>query len=310
MPTSSLPAWAEKLRELAPFSGERLFAEPIAKHTYFKIGGPASAIVLPKTAEDLEGLRKFILSESIPYLFLGLGSNLLAPDEGVSGLFVKTTKLESLIRADETGVTVGAGVSVASFLRKAGTEGWDGFECISGIPGTMGGVVVMNGGTHLGEASDRLLEVTTFSFADNAPLWRTYSGEELRFSYRKNSFISTEELVFSSKWRLEPGSPSRIREKLDVLFRRRKETQPLEFPSCGSVFKNPRDSGLRAWEVIDRLGLRGHRIGNAQFAEKHPNWILNLGGARAADVIALISLAKRRAREELDVELVEEVRIL
>ncbi len=309
-PASTFPAWAKKLETLADFSGDRLMNEPMSKHTYFKIGGPATAIVLPKSDQDLEVLRRFIIAERIPYQFLGLGSNLLAPDSGISGLFIKTTKLNPMIEREPKGVRAGAGVTVASFLRRAGTEGWGGLECISGIPGTVGGVVVMNGGTHLGEAADRLIEVRTFSFANHDDPWRVVAADGLRYSYRKNHFLNPDEMVHSTVWRVDRGDPATIREKLEELFRRRKETQPLDFPSCGSVFKNPRDSGLRAWEVIDRLGLRGHRIGAAQFAEKHPNWILNLGGAQAADVIALIELAKSRAQSELGVELIEEVRIL
>jgi UDP-N-acetylmuramate dehydrogenase len=301
----------EALKTLAGFSGDLLFSEPLAKHTYFKIGGPAAALAVPRSESDLEILRKAILQDSIPFRVIGLGSNLLAPDAGIDALIVKTTKLNSsLIEATAEGVRIGAGVAVAALLRKAASEGWDGFESISGIPGTIGGVVAMNGGTHLGEAAERILSVRTFDFETVDVDAKTHSGKALSFSYRKNHFLQPGELVLEALWRVEHGDPTIIREKLDALYRRRKETQPLDFPSCGSVFKNPRDSGLRAWEVVEKLGLRGHRIGNAQIAEKHPNWILNLGGAKAVDVLGLIDLVKFRAKAELGIEMQEEVKIL
>jgi len=302
--------WVEKIKTLAPYSGELLFDEPLAKHTYFKIGGPASVVAVPKSVDDLISLARFAKAEGVDLFILGLGSNLLVSDSGFPGLVIKTTKLPPTLLEEGGGIRVGAGVSVASLLRKAATEGWDGFEAVSGIPGTIGGLVAMNGGTHLGESSDRVLEVRSFDFSKPGEPIRVRRGGELSFSYRKNSFLSPHEIVIDSLWKLERGDPSTIREKLDTLYRRRKETQPLDFPSCGSVFKNPRDSGLRAWEVVEKLGLRGHRIGNARISEKHPNWILNLGGARANDVIALIELVKSRAKRELGITMVEEVRIL
>ncbi len=301
--------WTSNLKSLPGFSGEILFNEPLAKHTYFKIGGPARALVVPKSVEDLRILSRFIDVNKIEYRFIGLGSNLLVPDEGVSYLCIKTTKISAVMEKMADGIRIGASVPVAAFLRKAAGEGWAGFEAISGIPGTIGGIVAMNGGTHLGEASERLLEVRTLDLKNPLDDLRVRKGGELTFSYRKNHFLSPSEIVIDSLWRLEMGEPEKIRDHLDGLYRRRKETQPLEYPSCGSVFKNPRSSGLRAWEVIDRLGLRGHRIGNAQFSEKHPNWISNLGSARASDVLALIELAKSRAASELGIELSEEVRV-
>ena len=301
--------WDEKIRELSGFSGELLFSELLSKHTYFKIGGPAKVLAIPKSESDLIALGNFAATAGITPFVLGLGSNLLVRDEGFDGLCIKTTKLPGTITEEAGGIRISSGVPVATFLRKAATEGWDGFESISGIPGTIGGVVAMNGGTHLGEASDLLLEVRTIDLK-NPVITRVRKKEELSFSYRKNHFLGSTEVVLDSLWKLTRGDPTSIREKLDSLYRRRKETQPLDFPSCGSVFKNPKESGLRAWEVVERLGLRGHRIGNAQIAEKHPNWILNLGEAKSSDVIALIDLVKSRAKSELGVTMSEEVRIL
>lgn len=303
-------SWTDRIIEIPSFSGEILKNEPLSKHTYFKIGGPAAALVIPKSIDDLRSVGRFAVENKIPFFLLGLGSNFLVRDDGFDGLCIKTTRLPSTIDEESGGIRIGAGVAVAAFLRRAAAEGWDGFERISGIPGTFGGIVAMNGGTHLGEAADLLVEVRSLDLTKPDSPIIVRRDAELSFSYRRNRFLGPSEVVLDSLWRATRGDSSVIREKLDGLYRRRKETQPLDFPSCGSVFKNPKESGLRAWEVIEKLGLRGHRIGAAQFAEKHPNWILNLGDARAADVISLIELAKSRAKSELGVTLVEEVRII
>jgi len=199
-------------------------------------------------------------------------------------------------------------VAVSSLLRRAAQEGWSGFECLAGVPGSMGGVVVMNAGTHLGEARDRILSVESFDLESLTT--RTWSREEMSFEYRKNLFLPPHHIVLNVTWKVELADPATVKKTIDGTLERRKSTQPVDYPSCGSVFKNPYASGMRAWEVMDRLGLRGHQIGKAQFAEKHSNFIINLGNARAEDVRALIELAKRRAREELGVTLEEEVKFL
>lgn len=301
--------WREKLHSLS-FSGEIFYGEPLSKHTHFKIGGPAAALAIPRSTEDLIALGKFLNREKAPAYIFGLGSNLLVRDGGVNALFIKTTKLPATIDHEVGGIRVGAGVSVAALLRRAANEGWDGFEAISGVPGTLGGVVAMNAGTHLGEAAARILEVRTINLAKPELPILTRTKDALVFSYRRNHFLEPLEIVIDSLWTFTAENPSKIREKLEALYQRRKETQPLDYPSCGSVFKNPIESGMRAWEVIDRLGMRGHQIGNAQISAKHPNWILNLGEAKASDVIALIGVAKDRAKTELGITLVEEVRII
>ena len=163
----------------------------------------------------------------------------------------------------------------------------------------------MNAGTHIGETMTRLRRVEAFDFKTLSEV--TYQAEELRFEYRKNLFLPHTSLVYSAEWEITPGDPAAIKAIVDLTLARRKATQPLDFPSCGSVFKNPKSSGRQAWQVIDQLGLRGHRIGNAQIAEMHSNWILNLGGAKAADVRALIGLVQQRSREELGIEMEAEV---
>jgi UDP-N-acetylmuramate dehydrogenase len=228
------PKWLS-LFQSSGFEGALHFDEPLSKHTFYKIGGPAALVAVPKTSADLEILARNIQSAQIPFFILGLGSNILAADEPSPMLYIKMTQFGLQAEAGPSEIVTGPGVTVASFLRRAATEGWDGFEFMSGIPGTLGGVVAMNGGTHLGEAASMIESVSTFSFANRNE--NVYSPPNLKFSYRKNHFLKPGELVTQIRWKLKPGDPTKIRELLDTLYRRRKETQPLDFPSCGSVFK-------------------------------------------------------------------------
>lgn len=299
--------WAEQ--ERARFLGQLSFDEPLSKYTYYRIGGPASALAIPQSLAELKWLHEGIQATGVPYYILGLGSNVLVSDSGYSGLIIRTSRIG--LGINETGkdrLHTGASVAVSSLLRRAAQDGWDGLEFLTGIPGSIGGVVAMNAGTHLGEAKDRLRRVEIFSLKSGES--RVAENTELRFEYRKNLFLGAEDVVVGAEWEISRGEPKQIKEKIAALLERRKASQPVDYPSCGSVFKNPREKGLSAWQVVDQVGLRGHKIGDAQFSEKHPNFILNLGQARASDVRALIELARERARTQLGVELHEEVKYL
>lgn len=313
---TSLAAWLQE--RASQFSGQILFSEPLSKHTYYRIGGPATVVAIPKSSEDLLLLSQALRETGTELFILGLGSNVLVSDFGFEGLVVKASRIDLETAAsppDSAGLIrlkTGASAAISSLLRRAVQEGWGGLEFLTGIPGSIGGVVVMNGGTHLGEAKDRIKSVEAFSFRDGKSMH--FEGESLRFQYRKNLFLPEGAIVTRAEWEVRRDDPAKVKSLLDETLARRKSTQPIEYPSCGSVFKNPRESGMSAWQVIDRLGLRGHRIGGAQFAEKHSNFIINHlsqnGGAKAADVKALIDLAKSRAQSELQVALEEEVKYL
>jgi UDP-N-acetylmuramate dehydrogenase len=288
----------------AGFGGELRFDEPLARHTYYRIGGPCRVLAIPRSVEELRWVWEGARASGLPMFVLGAGSNLLVSDLGFEGLVVKTGRLNLGMEADGACLVTGASVAVSSLLRRASAEGWDGLEFLTGIPGSVGGVVAMNGGTHLGEAKDRLRRVE--AFVDGS--LRAYAGAELRFEYRRNLFLPDGAIVYAAEWEIARGEPAAVKRRIDDVLARRKATQPLDYPSCGSVFKNP--PGFHAWQVIEKIGLRGHRIGEAQFSEKHCNFILNLGAARAAEVRALIDLAKTRALQELGIQLEEEVRYL
>lgn len=296
------------------FAGSLLFDEPLAKHTYYRIGGPAAVLAVPKDETDLELIGKGIRETGTEYAVMGAGSNLLVSDEGYPGLVIKTSRLRlSIDPQSDRLIRTGAGIAISTLLRRAAQGGWGGIEFLTGIPGSVGGAVAMNAGTHLGETKSMLKRVMVFlpdsagtSGSEQASL-RTFEAADLRFDYRKNLFLPRGAIVVSADWEVRPDDPARVKEVIDSTLVRRKATQPLDAPSCGSVFKNPRAHGMEAWQVIEKLGLRGHRIGNAQISEKHSNWILNLGGAKAADVQALIDLVKTRSAAELGVPMEEEV---
>ncbi len=293
------------------FSGTLAFDEPLSRHTYYQIGGKVPLLVIPKSESDVEWISRGLSETSARYFILGAGSNLLVSDQGFPGLVVKTTRMNLDCAAVDASnrIRVGGSVMVSSLLRKAVTQGWKGLEFLAGVPGAIGGVVAMNAGTHLGEAKDRLKKVEVLSLSNKTGP-STFQGDELQFQYRKNLFLPEGTLVWATEWEIELAESSEVKKIVDETLQRRKSSQPIEQPSCGSVFKNPREKGLLAWQVIERLGLRGHRIGHAEFSPKHPNFIVNLGGAKATDVLQLIDLAKSRAQSELDVTLECEVKLV
>lgn len=290
------------------FEGQLTFGENLAKHTYYRIGGPARIFCIPKSVADLDWIRECVSHSKVDAFILGLGSNILVADGGYDGLVIKTSRIDISITLQGDRLRVGSGVAVSSLLRRAAQEGWSGFEMLTGVPGSIGGVITMNAGTHLGEARDRIRKVETFNLSTG--VLRVIEGADLQFEYRKNHFLTRDEVITHTEWEVTLSEPAQVKAVIDETLARRKASQPTEYPSCGSVFKNPRDHGIHAWQVIEKLQLRGHRIGNAQISEKHPNFIVNLGGALASDVRALIDLVKSRAKAELGIEMHEEVKFL
>lgn len=286
-----------------------LLDEPLARHTYYRIGGAASFLAQPKSVEDLAVISEGLKKTGLPYFILGAGSNILVSDQGFAGLVIKMTRFDLSIEVTESElVRTGASVAISTLLRRAGTEGWKGFEIWTGIPGSVGGAVAMNAGTHLGEAHQIAEEVEAFSIESGTAL--RFSRDQLRFEYRKNLFLPKDAVVTAAKWKIQQADPASVQAVIQETLIRRKASQPIDFPSCGSVFKNPKEHGLHAWQVIDKIGLRGKRIGGAEFSQKHCNFITNVDQARAADVRALIDEAKARARDQLGIDLEEEVKYL
>jgi UDP-N-acetylmuramate dehydrogenase len=295
---------------LSGFSGQILFDESLSKHTHYRIGGSAKLLLVPSSLKDLELLKPAISSLSLPFTILGGGSNVLASDKGFDGAVIKVTGLNKGVCLKEENdrqviIETGASLTTASFVNKCCDEGWSGAEFLAGIPGALGGALCMNAGTATGEVKDRVTRVEVFSIEKGE--LRSIDGAMLVFGYRSNGFLNANDIVCSMLWRLERGDPQALKVAVKELLDKRKASQPVELPSCGSVFKNPKQ--LKAWQVIEKVGLKGVRRGDAQFSEKHCNFIVNIGEATAADVHWLIAEAKHRA-SKIGIELEEEVRFL
>ncbi len=300
---------------LNSFTGQFFFDEPLSRYTYYRIGGPAAFLAIPTQAQDIQWLYECIHETKVPFFILGKGSNVLIADDGFKGLMICTHRLNREIQflSSSLRLRTGSSVAVTTLLNQAIKNGWAGLEFLAGIPGLVGGAIRMNAGTHLGETKDRLCSVQAFLLTD----WHatglksvTYQSETLSFAYRQNLFLPLGGLIWAADWKIDLVNPMQVKTQVEEILKRRKETQPLQHPSCGSVFKNPKETGKSAWQVIDQLGLRGYQIGSAQFSEKHSNFIVNLGQAKASEVLELIQLAKMRAKNELGILLEEEVMIL
>jgi UDP-N-acetylmuramate dehydrogenase len=289
------------------------FDAPLAKVSYYRIGGPAAVLVTPKNFADLQLIYAKISEGEFRFFLLGWGSNLLFSDAGFAGVVIRMKHLFAEIEPLENNrLRVGASVGGSTLLRKAQEQGWGGLAHLTGIPGSVGGMIAMNAGTHLGEMRDGCVKVRSVNLLARAAEFeiREHTPSANDFSYRHNHFLQPGELILDAELAYTPEDPEKVKMQIDELYQRRKQTQPVDFPSCGSVFMNPREHGKHAWQVIDQLGLRGEKIGNAQIAEKHSNFIINLGGALASEVRALITLVKSRARNELGIELQEEVKFV
>lgn len=279
--------------------------EPMAKHTSFRIGGPARRMAFPKTREQLVVLAGLLQEAGIEPLLLGNGTNLLVADEGLDTVVINTSA--QLSRVEQTGeceLTADAGVSLCQLALFAWKQGLAGLAFAHGIPGTLGGGVVMNAGAYGGELKDVIADVTAL-YPDGV---RTLTADEMGFSYRHSVFSSGEGIVLGAKLKLEPGDPNAIKAKMDELMARRKESQPLEFPSAGSTFKRP--PGHYAGPLIESCGLKGARIGGAEVSCKHAGFVVNAGGATCADVLALMEKVQKTVFDTYGVLLEPEVKIV
>lgn len=279
--------------------------EPMAKHTSFRIGGPARRMAFPKTREQLVVLAGLLQEAGIEPLLLGNGTNLLVADEGLDTVVINTSA--QLSRVEQTGeceLTADAGVSLCQMALFAWKQGLAGLAFAHGIPGTLGGGVVMNASAYGGELKDVVADVTAL-YPDGV---RTLTADEMGFSYRHSAFSSGEGIVLGAKLKLEPGDPNAIKAKMDELMARRKASQPLEFPSAGSTFKRP--PGHYAGPLIESCGLKGARIGGAEVSCKHAGFVVNAGGATCADVLALMEKVQKTVFDTYGVLLEPEVKIV
>ncbi len=274
--------------------------EPLSLHTSFEVGGPADLFVEPSS--EAEFLAVLDAAEGVPAFILGKGSDLLVSDAGVRGCVVSTERLSDLV-IDGTRIHASSGLSLKALAEAAADASLTGLEFASGIPGSVGGAIFMNAGAYDGCMAD-VTESVRVRMPDGS--LANLAASELDFGYRR-SRVRTEGLtVLDATFALEPGERSAIRAKMDDLWERRVSKQPLEFPSAGSTFKRP--PGHFAGKLISDAGLKGRRIGGAQVSEKHAGFIINTGGATAADVSALIDLVIAEVEDAFGVTLEPEVR--
>ena len=279
--------------------------EPMARHTTFRIGGPADWFVTPRTIDETAALVRALRRDGIAFFIMGNGSDLLVSDAGFRGVVIQFGRGMSDVKVDGTTVHAEAGARLSKIAAAAADASLTGFEFAGGIPGTLGGACIMNAGAYGGEVRQVVSSVTCLT-ADGEV--RVIPADELDFGYRHSRFSANGEIVLSAEISLKPGIRSEIRAKMDDLMQRRKSKQPLEMPSAGSTFKRP--EGYFAGKLIMDAGLRGYTVGGAQVSEKHCGFVVNKGGATAADVLQLIRDVQARVYQQSGVRLEPEVRFL
>lgn len=279
--------------------------EPMARHTTFRIGGEADVFIEPSFGEVLPVIT-YCKEQQIPVTVIGNGSNLLVGDKGIRGVVLSIGKSMNSVSVEGNTIVAEAGALLSQVAAAAKDASLTGMEFAAGIPGSLGGAVVMNAGAYGGELKDILVDATCLT-ADGTAL--TYTVEELELSYRHSLIMERPgTIVMSARLRLEPGNQEEILATMRELAGKRQEKQPLNFPSAGSTFKRP--VGYFAGKLIEDAGLRGFAVGDAQVSEKHCGFVVNRGNATAAEVRELMLEVQRRVKENSGVEIQPEVRMI
>ncbi len=292
--------------------------EPMSRHTSFQVGGPVPIMALPRREHEVEQLFSVAVMEfGVKPFFMGRGTNLLVGDEGADLLVVKAfdglNRLELLPQGEWPGcrtILAGSGVSLARLSGFALECDLTGLEFAQGIPGSVGGGVYMNAGAYGGELSQVVSSVVS---TELPPRWFPREDTDPLFSYRRSVYQEREEFILRACFSLKPGDPAGIKAKMDDLARRRREKQPLEYPSAGSTFKRPAPvdgQPVYAAALIEQCGLKGLTVGGAQVSEKHAGFVINRGGAACADIVTLMAQVRERVLRETGVTLEPEVRYL
>lgn len=282
--------------------------EPMKNHTSFKIGGPAEFYIKIKSIEELQKILKFAKKENIKITIIGNGSNVLVSDKGIKGIVIRTNLKEIEIEEKEQNkieITVDDAVPIGFLAQKLLKEEIAGFEEIAGIPGTIGGAILMNAGAHGKEIKDIVTEVTAMDY--NGKIFN-FTNEEAEFTYRHSKFSNGEYIILQAKMLLQKGSKEEIKAKMDEYAQYRKEKQPIEYPSAGSTFK--RGTDFITAKLIDEAGLKGYSIGGAKVSEKHAGFIINTGDATSQDVLDLAKYITDKVYEKFRKKIEFEIKIL
>jgi UDP-N-acetylmuramate dehydrogenase len=291
--------WASGL-----IKGKVLFDAPMRQFTSMKVGGPADSLFFPRNVDELEKVVRYARRKKIPLLVLGKGTNLVVRDKGVCGWVVNLTQGMKKIRMDGEVVEAEAGLPLQRLVQFSIQKGLTGLEPFSGIPGTVGGGVAMNAGAWGVELKDVVLSVTLMR-EDGEIVKRSRS--RLRFSYR-GLVIPSSWIILKGRFRLKKGKKEEILQRVKSYSEMRKRKQPLGYPSAGSIFKNPKEGAAGKW--IEEAGLKGFRIGQAMVSDRHANFIINLGRAKAEEVICLMEIVEKKVYEEKGISLEREVKVV
>jgi len=285
-------------------AGEFLFNEPLSGHTSFRIGGPAELLAIPYGEQSLAELLVRIKRQKLNYYILGNGSNLLAGDGGFKGVVIKITKGFKKLSRDSNRLTVDSGYSLPALVDYCAKEGLAGLEWAVGIPGSLGGALVMNAGAYGGQMADSVKKVWGLAPGGKK---LNLSPKQINFSYRQAHYPKGF-VITGAELELKSGRRSSIEKTMKLYLSKRKRSQPLSLPSAGCIFKNP--PGDSAKRLIAVAGMKGQKLGGAAVSVKHANFIVNQGGARAAEVLALIKKIQSQAYQKLGIRLIPEVKML
>jgi len=296
----------KRLEELREAFGENFMQnEPLSRHTSFRTGGEADYFLTPPSALALANAIEAFRAENLPYIILGNMTNVIVRDGGIRGAVIVTQKLDKM-QFEDGCLWAEAGVLLSRLAGYARDLSLAGLEFAHGIPGSVGGAVVMNAGAYEGEISHVLGNV---SYLDASSLKaRMISAQDMAFGYRKSLLQENGGIVLSACFCLKPGDSDEISKKMKDLAQRRRDKQPLSYPSAGSIFRRP--EGYYTGDLIQRCGLKGYSIGGAQVSEKHAGFIINTGGATSADIISLIAYVQEEVKSAFGVELQTEVKII
>ena len=288
---------AERLKQ-AVGAGIFLTDEPMSRHTTFRTGGPADIYIEPSGVEELKQVLDICREENVAYTIIGNGSNLLVGDGGYRGVLISFGKPFAQVTIEGAQVRTGAGALLSAVAKQVLNASLTGFEFAAGIPGTIGGAVVMNAGAYGGELCQVLREATVLTPEGEV---KTLPAEELELGYRTSCVQKNGYIVLEAVLQLQPGNADDIRAVMDALASKRREKQPLEYPSAGSTFKRP--EGHFAGRLIQDAGLRGFRVGGAQVSEKHCGFVINRDHATSADILSLCRQVQEKVKAQFGVEL-------
>jgi UDP-N-acetylmuramate dehydrogenase len=298
------PSLVDEVRARAPKLRGRLTADtPVAEATWFRVGGPAEALFSPADEDDLAYVLS-ALPREIPVTTIGLGSNLIVRDGGIAGVVIRLggRAFGAIEIMDGSRIVAGAATPDQYVAKAAAKAGVDGLAFLRGVPGSIGGALVMNAGAHAGEVKDALIEAHGI---DRTGASRAFSNSEMGFSYR-HSLAPDDVVLTRATFQGRPGDPGAIEAEMDRITRAREASQPIRDKTGGSTFKNP--PGMKAWELIDKAGCRGLSLGGAQVSTMHCNFLINLGSATAADLEALGEEVRRRVFETSGIALEWEIK--